>query len=323
MFIDHEDRVDTAVRRLRQLGADPEAIVERFDYRTPTFAIKGGGIPTDVVEAAVGCELVVIDSLGEALAHSQLSQNDDGEVAGYMARSARPLADGGAAVLLLDHVVKDGEERGRWAIGSQRKLAAIDGAAYQAVTIKALTKESPGRVKITCSKDRGGNYQHGSTVALIELEPVGDELHVVIHVDFGTATEGAPLKTGYMEKVSRALARDTEEPMSYNAIFDQVGGTPKFVREAIGSLVDLGYVTVEKGPRNARLHHLERPFSEADLLVSDDRDSPRFDRDSTAIRPQQPTAISAPSPLGADRGRGEDEDPEPRSTAIPARLPII
>ncbi|ETJ40481.1 hypothetical protein Q604_UNBC05623G0001, partial [human gut metagenome] len=61
-----------------------------------------------------------------------VEQNSDGEVSAWFARLARPLADTGPDVLLLDHQAKNRQEKdsSRYAIGSQRKLAAVNGTAY-------------------------------------------------------------------------------------------------------------------------------------------------------------------------------------------------
>jgi hypothetical protein len=48
-------------------------------------------------------------------------------VASWLELLPRWAARLGAAVLVLDHVVKNVETRGRWATGSQHKLAGLDG----------------------------------------------------------------------------------------------------------------------------------------------------------------------------------------------------
>lgn len=243
-LIDHEDRLDTAVRRLAGMGVAAEIIIERFAYVTPTFAVKGGGLPVNVIDAAAACDLVVIDSLGEALAHTGLNQNDDGEVANYLQRVARRCADGGAAVLLLDHVTKDSENRGRWSIGSQRKLAAIDGAAYTAQAIKALTMDSDGLVKVICAKDRGGNYRQGSTVAMITLTPNAAGVHIAIEATEGSEIGGRFRPTFYMEKVSRYL-EGLAVGVSKRTIAGDVEGKATVIRAALDVLVEEGFVAAE------------------------------------------------------------------------------
>lgn len=260
MVIDHEDRLDTTVRRLAQLGVPPELIVAGLDYVTPTIAIRGGGVTKNVVMASERCTLVVVDSLGEALAHSQLNQNDDGEVAGYMGRVARRLADGGAAVLLLDHVVKSSEERGRWSIGSQRKLAAIDGAAYQAIAIRSPSVDAEGLVKVVCSKDRGGNWAHGSTVAEVTITP-GVDGSVVLRIDaMTTDSDGEVVPTTLMEKVSEYL-QGLDEAVSIRRICDHVEGKMTYLRKACQHLIDGGHMVRDGGTDSRPLYVLSQPFT--------------------------------------------------------------
>lgn len=265
VVVDHEDRLDTAVRRLVALGAAPDAIRARFRYVSPTFAIVGGGVPTNVLEASVGADLVIIDSMGEALAHDQLDQNKDDEVSAWMSKVARRLADGGAAVLLIDHVIKDSEHRGRWAIGSQRKLAAIDGASYTVTTRKALSRTESGHLLVKCSKDRLGNYQHDATVADVRLVPRGDDISVSVAPPTTAGPDGSELLTGYMERISRFL-EEMGAPMSGRAIEASVSGKGVHIRTALRQLIELGHVEVE-GAGRAVIHRSVRPFREDDDLL--------------------------------------------------------
>jgi hypothetical protein len=73
-----------------------------------------------------GATLAVIDSVTEAMSLLGLNPYDSTETAEFFAQLPRPLAEGGAAVVLLDHVVKDRDNRGRWAIGAQHKMAGSD-----------------------------------------------------------------------------------------------------------------------------------------------------------------------------------------------------
>ena len=82
-----------------------------------------------------------MDSIGESLAAEGFKPNDDDDVTRWFRLLPRRLARNGAAVMGVDHVTKSAEGRGLYAIGSQRKLAAIDGAAYLVDVVSAPTKE--------------------------------------------------------------------------------------------------------------------------------------------------------------------------------------
>lgn len=332
MFVDHEDRLDTCVRRLIQLGCAPEAVLVGLRYVTPTFGVKGGGLPSNVVDLAAGCALVVIDSLGEALAHSQLNQNDDGEVAAYMGRVARRLADGGAAVLLLDHLVKNAEQQGRFAIGSQRKLAAIDGIAFLAVALVSPAKDKAGLVKITVSKDRGGNYQHGSTVAEVSIAPAGNAVDLVVAVprsEVAGAGTNEFLPTVLMERVSRHLEMGGEPP-SGRQIISAVKGDDKTLRTALQRLVEHGNVAAEPGTRGGNVYRLITPFRDDEI----DEMLPTAVRGATAVEARCTAAESerggAVPPYGTAPRSGPPHLTEKEATAVnpnptpnPTREPII
>jgi hypothetical protein len=67
----------------------------------------------------------------------------------------RPMRQCGAAVLLLDHVPHG--ERGRTApIGSQRKLAMIDGCQYLVTAVTPMTVGGSGSSTLKVAKDRTG-----------------------------------------------------------------------------------------------------------------------------------------------------------------------
>jgi hypothetical protein len=62
----------------------------------------------------------------------------------------------GAAVVLIDHITKNAETRGRFAIGGQAKLATIDGAAYLVEPLEALSPGRVGTLTMRVTKDRPG-----------------------------------------------------------------------------------------------------------------------------------------------------------------------
>ena len=81
----------------------------------------------------------------------------------------KPWRDVGAGVLCVDHIPKRGEDRPNGPIGSQRKLAAVDGAAL-AISGLPWTKARGGTIVLSNHKDRGGDLPAavGQPVAVIE-----------------------------------------------------------------------------------------------------------------------------------------------------------
>ena len=128
IYWDHEDTPSTLKRRSLLIGLDLADFwgEGQFKYLRPgldgsTLAmaeamtwIAGGDGPT----------LVVIDS-----AESAGCPSDGADVAPWLAKTVLPFRDAGASVLVLDHVPKRKEGRPLGPIGSQHKLARVDGAA--------------------------------------------------------------------------------------------------------------------------------------------------------------------------------------------------
>ena len=303
LLIDFEDRLDTAVRRLIALGTDPNQLRNHFRYVSPQVAIIGGGLPTNIInETANNTTLVIIDSMGEALAHSHLEQNDDGDVADWMTKVARRLADQGAAVLILDHVTKDAEHRGRYNIGSQRKLAAIDGAAYQLKTSVAATRDATGRATITCSKDRQGYYQHGTPICDVTFTPDGDLMGITMTSPRNITDTGETLLTGYMEKISRLLEDGLS--LSGRAVVKSITGNDPHIRTALRQLIEGGWVSVEPGDRGAHVHHSIKPYREFDTPTA----STASTASTTASNPTgRGTASTASTASTTASGRGGEE----------------
>lgn len=298
LLIDYEDSPLSAVHRLRLLGVADDAIRERLTYVRPTGPLldRQGRIAARTLErlCAVAADVAVIDSVGESLATEGMKPNDDDAVANWFRLLPRRLARSGSAVLGVDHQAKDKEQRGLWAIGSQRKLAAIDGAAYVAQVKAAPTKERDGHLKIVCAKDRHGVHQQGHQVASVDILNAAGGVRVVV-----AAPESTFRPTVLMERISRHL-EDVGAPMTQNAVEVGVKGKGDALRTALKVLHDEGYLDKQPGARGSFLWSSVRPFRAPDGL------------DSVMETPPRPTA-SPPRP--GDAGRGQETT---ASTASPA-----
>lgn len=244
MFIDYEDTPSSAVSRLLALGVPREVLRERFTYVRPDGPLidRQGRVAGQTMARleAVRADVVVVDSIGESLAAEGFKPNDDDDVTRWFRLLPRRLARNGAAVMGVDHVTKSAEGRGLYAIGSQRKLAAIDGAAYLVDVVSAPTKEKDGKLKLTCSKDRHGTHQRSHQVAVVDIvNRANGAVEVVVHAPAATFRP-----TNLMEKVSRWLE---ENPgASQRDIRDGVKHRPEHVVAAIGVLVEEKWVRVER-----------------------------------------------------------------------------
>ena len=105
--------------------------------------------------------LIVVDA-----AESSGCPSDGAPVNQWLAEVIKPWRDHDHGVTVLDHIPKRSEERPDGPIGSQRKLAAVDGIALL-VGGHCWSKQRGGRITLTNHKDRTGNYGRHQPVATI------------------------------------------------------------------------------------------------------------------------------------------------------------
>jgi hypothetical protein len=302
LYVDFEDTAASVAGRLVALGVPADAIRERFVYVRPDEPLADTG-RADLDAAAAGVTLAVLDGITEALTLHGLDLSSNGDVAAWLDLLPRPLARGGAAVLTIDHVVKDRENRGRYAIGAQHKLAGVD-CAYSVSVIEPFGRGRDGRVKITVTKDRPGHvraFADEGRVAEARLQSHDDgTVTVTLEAPEGA---GAFRPTTLMERVSRAV--EDEPGVGTNAIRRTVKGRAKFVQEALARLIEEGHVDRRQdGDGKAVRHYSVKPFRTAD----NNRVPPFPDRVPETV---SGTASPRPHPVGGrGHGRGADEHPE-------------
>lgn len=264
-FIDFEDRADSLLTRLHDMGADPDAVDALVRYIGPTQALTPGVWPT--VEAATrDCRIVVIDGVTEAMTMHGWSLLDNEDIARWYDLLPRRIANLGPAVVEIDHVVKDKEARGRYAMGGAHKLNGITGAAYSVNLLKSFAVGQPGASRIVVAKDRhGGVGPVGHTAAEFRVAP--DHHRHPEALDWAlepnnasfTAT-GRPRLTGYMQKISEFLALSPGS--SKSAIYEAVRGKESHKDSAIQTLLEEAWIRTEPGPRNATFHYVVKPYRE-------------------------------------------------------------
>lgn len=263
-IIDFEDRPQTHVSRLRALGITDDHLREHLRYIRPHTALDATGWPH--LEAAVATStLVIVDGITEAMTLHGLSLMDNEDVARWIALLPRRIADAGPAVLQVDHVVKNSDARGRYAIGGQHKLAAIDGVAYKLLTIKSFGHGNHGHAKLVIDKDRHGDVgPNGSTAADIHLDATSSDGSLYAWLDHPTASvdeDGHFRPTTLMTRVSEYLYA-TPHPATLNDIKKGVRGKSTSIAEAVDALVREGFVQLEQGANRTTLHRLLNVFEE-------------------------------------------------------------
>ena len=163
VYIDFEDEATTAVARLLEFDVPWETLTERFHYVRPDEPFSGrpgtdGRAETDLLELVIAQQpqLVVLDGVTEGMGLDNLDPLSNNDVAIWYRMLPRRIAAHGPAVVMIDHVTKATEGRGRYAIGAQHKLSGIDGSVFTVDIIKPFRPGGDGRAKVTVSKDRPG-----------------------------------------------------------------------------------------------------------------------------------------------------------------------
>ena len=243
LFIDFESDRITVVNRLMQLGATPKQIVKNLHYINPdTNPLHMDTEDNDAWLKLLSRTyyLVVIDGVTEAFSVFGVGTNDNDDVTRWGRAVPRRIAkETGAAVVVIDHVGKDREARGRFAIGAQSKMSYLTGASYSVEILEPLGVGMIGKLSIRIGKDRPGQVRPKSgpwrkgdrtqptAVAVIDSTEPGRIYYSLEPFDTGSAVPSSDELTWHIvnflngEEELTADERGRKHP-SQNAIVDAV-----------------------------------------------------------------------------------------------------
>ena len=292
VLIDFEMGPWDAKTRLRELGASDEEL-GRFPYVAPETKATEVAIAA-LVECAPA--LVIVDAAAGAYDLQELDDNKRGDVERFTRFYVNGFWKAGIATIVLDHVTKNAETRGNYAIGSERKVGGADVHLGFSV-VKPISRGTSGLYKLTTHKDRGGCLKRGH-LCDFELDSDPETHHFTWEFKAPPKVDEAhPFRpTHLMEKVSLWLELQSG-PVSRNQVEKSIEGKAQYVREALDVLVLEGFLSESKGLKNARLVTSEIAYREA-------QDEAAFS--SSPVRPQfvpDPANLSSsvrPSPYGGD-----------------------
>jgi len=242
ILIDFEMGPRAARNRLREVGATPDDF-DRIAYvgpQDPATPEKIGRL------VALAPDLVVLDAAIGAFALEGLDDNRRDDVEVMTHRYLAPFWYAEAASLVIDHVVKSIDNRGKFVIGSERKLGSADVHIGFETTV-AITRGSEGRYKIITHKDRDGYIARGH-FADLSLISDPDTHNITWRIELIEAQQpgGYFRPDRWMEKISVFISI-LGEPVSRNRIHQELGGTKEYVLKAITALIIEGYAREEKG----------------------------------------------------------------------------
>lgn len=268
-MVDFEDRASRVIGRLLGLGATPTQLRDHFNYIRPHTALDPTRDKHALEQAVAGTTLVILDGVTEAMTLHGLDLNANADVATFYSMLPRWIADHGPAVVMIDHVVKDGEKQGRWALGGQHKLAGIDGVAYLVKAVEPFGRGKTGLARVSVSKDRPGHVEEialGRTVAEFRLDARDINcLRATLDPPAALPTDeaGDMRPTRLMEKVSRYI--EITPNLAKKELLDgRISGKTNYLRRAIDRLVQEGYVEVTTGPNRKQSHRIVTAFRESE-----------------------------------------------------------
>jgi hypothetical protein len=241
-LIDLEMGEHATRRLLEDLGATLEEIGSVY-YVAATSLPDAEDI--DALEAA-GVTLAIVDSAAGAYGVSDLDDNKRSDAEQFSRFWIAPLWTRGITTLVLDHVVKNSDNRGRYAIGSERKLGTVD-VALGFEPVLSLNRGGRGVIHVTTHKDRPGHLPRPHAA---ELELHSDPNTHRISWEFKPAgsAQGAGndswRPTILMERVLKHVRSDGYVPVTRSKLADDVKGNRSYLLQAIDTLIAEGDLQV-------------------------------------------------------------------------------
>lgn len=290
---DEEEDVARAVR----FGCAHETILSQLTYVRPEQD------PRSAKESYLALfresyTLVVIDGVTDAVGLlTGGEKGDPNEVYSLFSRRfpRRLATKTGAAVVLVDHVAKDTDTRGRFAIGAQAKMAELTGAAYLVepdkdaaptaggvgTVVLRVGKDRPAGVRRYCGPRRARDrtqeaaritFDDTGEFTIMTVEPPESDPFVTTDATDGQApTVDMPLSI--MQAVSELL-EGRRDGMSKGSIEAAITGRAARIRLALEQLEALGYVRLEQVGSSVIATHLEPYLVEfGDCPATDTRES--------------------------------------------------
>ncbi len=258
LYVDFESTAGKVTQRLLLLGVSADALRRRFHYVRPTEPLNLNGERIAAWTALLSermPDVTVVDGVTDGMTVHGWEIGSNKDYAEFNRIVLRPPADIGSAVGVVDHVTKNRENRGRFAIGAQHKLACIDGAAFNITIVRpfvrgregvsciTLTKDRPGLVRDRCEGTRSDQF---GTFRLSPHPGTSDRLVWSLN----PPEQWRP--TNVMQAIVDYLGKCPEKTASKTAIEADVSARHDTVRAAIDVLEQDGTVVVTPGGGRGR-----------------------------------------------------------------------
>ena len=274
-YLDFEDSANGIVARLRALAV-PDADFARLAYIEPDQILDG--VASDDLREHLDQtrpDLIILDGVNAAMTLLGLDLTSNTDATKFNQLLLRPLSLTGACVVVVDHVPKNKDNRGKGGIGAQAKRAMMTGCALLADVAEPFGRGMTGRLRLYVDKDRPGHVRAISAEAKFAgtavLESDADTGGVVVTI---RPPDNAPTREEkqqgrnslLMEAISDYLFTSPRRT-SLAGIREATGRNRDDVKAALDELIERGHVERQGGGgRGGYEHKLVRVFSIADDL---------------------------------------------------------
>jgi hypothetical protein len=258
LWLDYEDTVRTFRRRCRSLGLTKD-LTDRIHYVNPAGAVTNRKDPSlsssnlaylEDKLRGTNYRLAVIDTMNRAMAIEGADPNAAGDYALVDRWLMKRIVEvTGAAVVVLDHVTKSREGRGKYAYGAVDKLNSISGAAYTIEVVKPWSQaKGPdpiyGQAHVKITKDRPGGRRGGlsdlSVIAVVDVAVYPDRT-----LDFSLVPQADSVFVPPMDIVRAVLDEvRVSGPLTPNAIYEALKGNRKVLLDTVKWLRELEVLRV-------------------------------------------------------------------------------
>lgn len=178
MYLDFEDEPVQTLSRLRLMGAVDDDLRKQFAYVHPEEPLApmqrnrwGGASPTDTGNLnqvvfdqaleALDPSLIVADGMTSLYGLHGLDANDAVSTDVITSWLKRLTRNGRSTVVVIDHMAKSGE-KGTMPLGSQHKVAMVQGTLLQVWPVRQPMPGAVGEVELVVLKDRPGAVRAAS-----------------------------------------------------------------------------------------------------------------------------------------------------------------
>ena len=178
LYLDFEDEPVQTLNRLRLMGAADDDLRLQFSYIRPEEPLApmqrnrwGSSSPTDIgtlnqslfskALEALDPSLIVADGMTSLYGLHGLDSNDAVSTDVITSWLKRLTRNGRSTVIIIDHMAKSGE-KGTMPLGSQHKVAMVQGTLLQVWPVRQPMPGAVGEVELVVLKDRPGAVRAAS-----------------------------------------------------------------------------------------------------------------------------------------------------------------